>query len=291
MIVLLNLPQADAHLASTAPLVAKDFGIAGLVVLPQRAPAAATRLRELLPGNVLLHGAFMATEIRTLRQQCGLLDAYIYCYRPGSDFYRQHAPLPPGSQQSYEALENASGHSDVGFPLPGATAEEFIRNVFADICYTGDLVAPSPRFANEYTALAARLRTILPEAELYHIGSTALGIMTKPILDMLLVVPRDAALASVVPALHDLGFYWVDYPGNETRWYFRYGFPRQMHIHLVRQGSEEERIHLLFRDRLLANEQLRSEYEQLKAGLSSRYSHDRAAYGRAKSAFIESVLA
>ncbi|MFZ5628439.1 MAG: GrpB family protein [Spirochaetota bacterium] len=291
MIVLLNLPQADARLASTAPLVAKEFGIAGLVVLPHPAPAAGDRLRELMPGSVLLQGPFTATEIRTLRQQWGELDAYIYCYRPGSEFYLQHAPLSPGSQQSYEALENASRHSDVGFPLPGATAEEFIRNVFADICYTGDLVAPSPRFASEYTALAERLRTILPRAELHHIGSTALGIMTKPVLDMLLVVTRDTALASVVPALHELGFYWVDYPGNETRWYFRYGFPRQMHIHLVRQGSEEERIHLLFRDRLLANEQLRSEYEQLKAVLSSRYSHDRAAYGRAKSAFIESVLA
>lgn len=291
MIVLLNLPQADACLASTAPLVAKEFGIAGLVVLPHPAPAAGDRLRELMPGSVLLQGPFTATEIRTLRQQWGELDAYIYCYRPGSEFYLQNAPLPSGSQQSYEALETASRHSDVGFPLPGTTPEEFMRNVFADICYTGDLVAPSPRFADEYTTLAERLRTILPEAELHHIGSTALGIMTKPVLDMLLAVPRDTALASVVPALHDLGFYWVDYPGNETRWYFRYGFPRQMHIHLVRQGSEEERIHLLFRDRLLANEQLRSEYEQLKSGLSSRYSHDRAAYGRAKSAFIESVLA
>jgi hypothetical protein len=43
VIVLLNLPQAYARLAGTAPLVAQEFGIAGPVVLTHQAPVAASR--------------------------------------------------------------------------------------------------------------------------------------------------------------------------------------------------------------------------------------------------------
>lgn len=290
MLIILNMANLDAASAAVAERAAGEHEIANLIVLPNASGDRASQIQPHLPGSVLISGTFTAPEIKKFRQQFGKADEYIYCYRPMSDFPFAAKGHATEQRWTFGALEQESRHADVGFPLPGRSADQFIYNAFQDVCYTGELVAPSPHFSRQHAALAADLRAMLPQAELHHIGSTALGIRTKPILDMLLVVPVDMAFATVVPILHDFGFYWVDYPGNNERWYFRHGFPRAMHIHLVRQGSHEERVHLMFRDRLLANERLRVEYESLKNALSQRLQNDRAAYGREKSAFITRVI-
>ncbi|MFO1479091.1 MAG: GrpB family protein [Turneriella sp.] len=288
VVVILNAPLRASDVAHAIGDNAPAYGIEIREVLDFNAVGSAQAVRQYLPANVVIAGQCNAAQIAELRTTLGPIDAYVYAYRPAS---RSLLMKIEGGLQSLRHLEAASRTADVGFPLPADTLAEFVANVFFDINDTGELAEPDANLDEYFRNVARNLSELLPEAQVHHIGSTALGIRAKPILDILVALPNDYAFSDVVPKLHQLGFYWVDYPGNTGRWYFRLGFPRKMHVHLVRQGSKEELVHLLFRDRLLASEQLRHEYEQLKIGLSSRFSHDRAAYGRAKSAFIESVIA
>lgn len=290
MVVILNAPIQASKLLQELTAGAGQYGIPLGAVLDFDASTSAAEIRRNIPGNVVVTGLCTAQQIAGLRLALGALDSYIYAYRPASGS-QMAAMGDDDAQQVYDQLEQASRDADVGLPLPAESYSHFIANVFSDINDTGELAEAAEDFIARFEAAAKALRAALPAADVHHIGSTALGIRAKPIIDILVAVPESVSFLSVVPALHGLGFYWVDYPGNTSRWYFRLGFPRKMHVHLVRQGSEEERTHLLFRDRLLASEHLRREYEQLKVGLSNRFAHDRAEYGRAKSVFIESVLA
>ncbi len=287
MVIILNAPLRARDIAAEVAGATAQYGIGATQVIDFDAAAAVLTISRHLPGNVVMIGHCSAAQINTLRLELGHREPYFYAYRPAAAAH----PTATDLQRAAAELEAESRTADVGFPLPAPDTASFVANVFADICETGQLAQPSPRLLEDFVATATGLRRAFAHAQVHHIGSTALGIRAKPIIDILVALPQDVPFSAAVPPLHGLGFYWVDYPENRTRWYFRLGFPRKMHVHLVRQGSNEERIHLLFRDRLLASEQLRREYEELKAGLSRRFAHDRAAYGRAKSAFIESVLA
>lgn len=294
MIALLNIPWSPEIDPLIVRRVAERYGLAG--VQQEHIGAGNTQtfayVESCLPGNLLLCASATGRDIADLRRALGAKDSYIYCYRPERGALQVPISSPVAERQHLlNQLEIQSALTDVGFPLPAADIESLILNIFSDICDTGDLVEPQPDFAQSFAVISRSVRHLFPEAAVEHIGSSALGIKTKPIIDILLSVPPKTLFAECVAPLHSLGFYWVDYPGNDNRWYFRYGFPRKQHIHLVRKGSKEERIHLLFRDRLVENVHLREEYETLKVRLSHELTQDRAQYGREKSLFIQRVIA
>ncbi len=65
---------------------------------------------------------------------------------------------------------------------------------------------------------------------------------------------------------------------------------RTHQLHLHANVHEVER-HLLFRDRLRADPEVRDAYQRLKDDLAQRFAGDRMAYSTHKTAFIDAVVA
>jgi GrpB-like predicted nucleotidyltransferase (UPF0157 family) len=66
--------------------------------------------------------------------------------------------------------------------------------------------------------------------------------------------------------------------------------PRTVQIHVCNAGGEWEREHLLFRDYLRADPEVRDAYQRLKHDLADRYRDDRLAYNEGKTGFILDML-
>jgi len=66
---------------------------------------------------------------------------------------------------------------------------------------------------------------------------------------------------------------------------------RTHHIHMVEDHFVEHWTRLRFRDYLIDHPEIAQEYGALKTRLASAHQHDRVAYTRAKSEFIDSVTA
>ena len=141
------------------------------------------------------------------------------------------------------------------------------------------------RFADEH----ARLQALLPDAEVHHIGSTAVrGLAAKPVIDVMALVED---LDPPIPALVEQGGYAYPAAYNMTldrrRWLCRPSAEhRTHHLHLILDRPLLDR-HLRFRDRLRADQGLRDRYAALKLDLAARHPTDREAYTAAKSAFVE----
>jgi GrpB-like predicted nucleotidyltransferase (UPF0157 family) len=153
------------------------------------------------------------------------------------------------------------------------------------------IVEYDPAWPGRFESERERLRPLLPEAEIHHIGSTAVpGLPAKPIIDLMALVEElDAPIAALV----EQGGYQYPEAFNATlshrRWLCRpTAAHRTHHLHLVDEREELAR-HLRFRDRLRASATLRDEYARLKHELAERTGGDREAYTEAKSAFVERV--
>ncbi len=126
---------------------------------------------------------------------------------------------------------------------------------------------------------------------IHHIGSTAIpGLTAKPVIDILLVVRELADFVDCIAPLQMLSYAFIDYPQNVDRKFFRKGQPRTHHVHIVAHDNAELRDHLIFRDALRANPNLRDEYAALKHDLANRFKTDRAHYGDSKTQFVRRVI-
>jgi GrpB-like predicted nucleotidyltransferase (UPF0157 family) len=127
--------------------------------------------------------------------------------------------------------------------------------------------------------------------EVEHIGSTAIPNMpAKPIIDLAVRVTNLTRLRSCARRLRRLGYdYWGEY-GLRGRHFFVCGVPVTHHLHLVGWRSRHWKAWLLFRDYLRDHTAAAHRYRSLKRRLSTRYPHERAAYTRAKTAFVGRIL-
>ncbi len=141
------------------------------------------------------------------------------------------------------------------------------------------------RFEEESARIAAALSTFAPRIE--HIGSTAVpGLAAKPIVDILVAVEDPEDEEAYVPALEGAGYVLrVREPGHRM---FRTP-GRDVHVHVWRSGSDDERRLLVFRDRLRRNPEDRLEYERTKRELVGRW-RDMNYYARAKSDVIDRIM-
>jgi GrpB-like predicted nucleotidyltransferase (UPF0157 family) len=121
-----------------------------------------------------------------------------------------------------------------------------------------------------------------------HIGSTAVpGLAAKPIVDVMLTVDdpddEDAYLPALLAAGYELR---VREPGHRM-----VRTPeRDVQVHVWPAGSEDERRHLAFRDRLRRSPADRRRYEELKRAIAGRHWPSRDHYARAKSDVVAEIL-
>ncbi|HEX8770744.1 MAG TPA: ribosome maturation factor RimM [Acidimicrobiales bacterium] len=157
------------------------------------------------------------------------------------------------------------------------------------------LVPPDPTWPAQFEAEAARLRSALREVAMrvHHYGSTSVpGLAAKPIIDILVAVESLEPMEPYLEPLESLGYEYVPHPENVRMPFFGWPAtrPRSFNMHVVEADSEEERRHLIFRDRLRADPDTAAAYGALKASLVRRFRQKRQEYTDAKTAFIDEVL-
>jgi GrpB-like predicted nucleotidyltransferase (UPF0157 family) len=152
----------------------------------------------------------------------------------------------------------------------------------------------------QFESEAARIRAALGATALQidHNGSTSIpGMRAKPVIDIQVSVAALRPLAAYGDSLARLGYHHVPHPDDAFCPFFHRPaeWPHTHHIHVVEHGGLEERRTLAFRDYLRDHDAAAREYEGIKIELARRHggiNHEsREAYARAKSAFIERIVA
>lgn len=133
------------------------------------------------------------------------------------------------------------------------------------------------------------LKKVIPGAKISHIGSTAIGsIWAKPIIDILVEVPKESKLSNYKDLLVNSGYICMAQNANSisfNKGYTENGFAEKVfHLHLRYIGDNNE---LYFRDYLIEHPDVASEYEKMKLKLWKEYEHNRDGYTNAKSEFIK----
>ena len=122
-----------------------------------------------------------------------------------------------------------------------------------------------------------------------HIGSTAVpGLAAKPIIDVLVSVDDPDDEAAYLPVLLAAGYELrVREPGHRM-----VRPPRHdAHVHVWPAGSEDERRHIVFRDRLRRSPEDRDRYEAVKRELAGRDWPSRQHYAEAKGTVVGEIMA
>jgi GrpB-like predicted nucleotidyltransferase (UPF0157 family) len=121
-----------------------------------------------------------------------------------------------------------------------------------------------------------------------HIGSTAVpSIWAKPIIDILIELPKEASLKVFSTKLESFGYICMN--ANILRMSLNKGYTIQgfaekvFHLHLRYLDDNDE---LYFRDYLLEYPEIALNYQQLKLQLWQEFEYDRDMYTRRKSSFI-----
>ena len=137
-----------------------------------------------------------------------------------------------------------------------------------------------------------QLLSFLPEHQivrLSHIGSTSVKtIWAKPIVDILLEIPKETDMAAMRNLLLQNGYLLMS--ESQGRMSFNKGYTpsgfaeRVFHLHLRYEGDHDE---LYFRDYLQEHPAVAKDYEKLKLSLWKQYEHNRDAYTEAKTDFIK----
>ena len=153
------------------------------------------------------------------------------------------------------------------------------------------------RWAGQFLLERDRLLDLLPGrfAAIEHIGSTAVPrLAAKPVIDLLAGVgsidEADALLTPLCSHGYDTSIAF-NATLSDRRWLMRHASGRRTHhLHLVVFGGALWLRWLQFRDILRSDPGMAARYGQLKHELAAQHHHDREAYTRAKSAFIDQVL-
>ena len=151
-----------------------------------------------------------------------------------------------------------------------------------------------PAWPEQFAREEERVREALGDQALQveHIGSTSVpGLIAKPIIDILLVVPNSADEPAYVPALEGAGYVLrIREPDWHEHRLFK-GPQTNLNLHVFTVGSEEIDRVLVFRDWLRKNPADRDYYARTKRQLAAqqwRYVQD---YADAKTAVVEAIIA
>jgi GrpB-like predicted nucleotidyltransferase (UPF0157 family) len=157
-----------------------------------------------------------------------------------------------------------------------------------------DANAAAPEVARRVAELIAKQR---PGAVAEHVGSSAVpGLAGKGTVDLLLPTPQEE-IPAVTEDLLALGFQRqavaTAFPPTRPmlQGIIRHGDTSfRVHIHVVPADSPEVAALRGFRDALLADSELRREYEQLKRSIVDSGTVDSVAFSKAKHAWIVAAL-
>ena len=144
-----------------------------------------------------------------------------------------------------------------------------------------------------YEREADRIRAVLgaTAVRIEHVGSTSVpGLVAKPIIDILLVVPDSADEPAYLPDLTAAGYVLRI---REPDWFehrlFK-GPDTNINLHVFSAGADEIDRMLHFRDRLRTSDADRDRYADAKRELAQRTWRHVQHYADAKTAVIQEIL-
>ncbi|MCG7588116.1 GrpB family protein, partial [Photobacterium sp. OFAV2-7] len=131
-----------------------------------------------------------------------------------------------------------------------------------------EVVSYDPSWVGLYELEAATIKNVLGDAvvNIHHIGSTAVeGLASKPIIDILVEVTDLNAVDLLTSELVSLGYEAMgEYGIAERRFFQKGGNNRTHHIHVFKAGDENGKLHITFRNYLIAHPEIAKEYGELK---------------------------
>ena len=154
-------------------------------------------------------------------------------------------------------------------------------------------------FGLEKERIDAKLSAFSPE-RIEHVGSTSIpGIMAKPYIDILIVIPVEHLFSEdLIGAMAEIGFTYFLVPKRDDieaymsfgKGYNLDGVKEQIfHIHLCTADNFMVN-QLVFRDVLRKDETLAKAYESLKIESAAKFTNDRGSYLLSKNEFIQDVI-
>jgi GrpB-like predicted nucleotidyltransferase (UPF0157 family) len=140
---------------------------------------------------------------------------------------------------------------------------------------------------------AERIRAVLGEkaVRVEHVGSTSVpGLIAKPVIDLLLVVPDSSCEDEYLPPLEVAG-YRLKF--REPDWFehrFLKGPDTDINLHVLSQYCEEIDRMVMFRDWLRRNAADRELYARTKVALASQEWPSIQSYADAKTQVVREIL-
>ncbi len=133
-----------------------------------------------------------------------------------------------------------------------------------------------------------------------HVGSTAIGIEAKPILDILIVINPyeyfdsfDLLSSWFRHELFKIGYNLIAWDLGQ-KWLFLSRQDKQglitHHVHIVENKSKRHVDYILFRDFMIKNKDFARKYESFKKDLAKKYPDDRLTYKNIKSEYVEKTM-
>ena len=127
----------------------------------------------------------------------------------------------------------------------------------------------SEKFPLLFRMEKAKLRKILPNAEIEHAGSTSVpGLGGKGIIDVTVSVPRKY-LTSAFLKLKKEGYNHRPSGGDKYRKFFQrivkhHGDERRIHVHLTYENSRAWKAHIAIREYLRKHKDVAKKYSKIK---------------------------
>ena len=154
--------------------------------------------------------------------------------------------------------------------------------------YTYDSTAPKL-----FAAAKEKIKKVLPNAEIEHVGSTAIpGLGGKGMIDILVAISDWEEKTAALKTLGSLGFTHVNPERDGYIFLSRIGETEKndVHLHLTSVGSAEYHNLLDFRNYLLGHPEEVGRYAALKETWLKDANGDRKLYGHFKNDYITNLL-
>ena len=149
------------------------------------------------------------------------------------------------------------------------------------------------RFEEEKTVISSAFEKIGLAAAIHHTGSTSItGMWSKPIIDVLIIIPDDKGVEDYEEALMKMGYDSLGECGRPDRVFLTKGNTAEdaFFCHLTYADNPVAQDQLLFQFIERAVPDIARAYQLFKAQAADEHANDRRGYAAAKAPFIQSVL-
>jgi GrpB-like predicted nucleotidyltransferase (UPF0157 family) len=168
------------------------------------------------------------------------------------------------------------------------------------------IIAYDPGWINDFLTIKKMLEEALRNLSfsIEHIGSTAVPqLAAKPTIDIDIVYNKDTSFDVIKERLENIGYYHNGNQGIPQREVFKRSKSTEKHeildgikhhLYVCPADSEELIRHILFRNYLIANEEERIQYQNLKYSIAAEAKQDQKKYAALKESeartFIDSII-